>query len=619
MCRSLSSTISLVVILVLALLHSAFGGTNRWTSHGPEGGSVFAMAVDPLNDMVVYAGTAGGVYKTENAGESWTPIHEGMPEELVSAIAISPADHSTLFAGTGEGKVFKSTDAGQHWVALPIPENGGVRSIVITPQVLYAGTERGLLESRNGGTSWEPSSTLPDARIQFLTLSPEGLLFAGVESSLYVTWRGSEWRRVKNSFGPLAMALGPNRTLYSVTPSSIMRSEDFGNTWKFVTALRSRLAPTSLLVSNTGRLYLGTTEGLFEYENNEWTHPIQGNVSVIASGSPLSQRIYAGVLISGAFTRPDSSSEWISVNRGFAHAVTNDVAVAPFSPLTVYAAMPTGVSRSSDGGNSWRSVESNSTEALAIDPHDPNVVFAAQQSLKKSVDGGETWKIVRENLASAIAVAPSDSTIVYAALIDTMSKSVDGGETWTGIGEGLPFSYYGFYYGYGFTATSVTVAPSDPTTVFVGQVEGLFKSIDGGNSWKFVSSAPSVSALAIDPFNSSMVYAALPRDSRPTSQANGLSISRDGGVTWESAGLTQHEVTAIVVDPASATVLYAGTRDGDVYRSDDRGGGWLSFGEGLSSAEIRRLSIDATGKFLYAATSAGVFAYQISDEIESPP
>jgi photosystem II stability/assembly factor-like uncharacterized protein len=615
MSRSVLSIVNFLVVLSLALPQCALAGTNRWTRHGPEGGSVIALAVDPGNDMVVYAGTEAGVYKTENGGESWTAINEGMPEEVVSALAVSLADHSTVFAGTREGKVFKSVDAGQHWAALSIPENPGVRSLAITPQAVYAGTERGLLESHDGGATWEAaSSPLPAARVNFLTLTPEGLLFAGIDSSLYVSWNGKKWRTVKNAFNPLAMALGPDRSLYSATPVSIMRSVDFGNTWKRVTALpMQQTSPTSLLVSDNGRVTLGTPEGLWEWENEEWTHSIPGNINTLAAGSPPSTRTYAGVAISGAFTRADSSAEWVSVNRGIETAETTDVVVAPFSPSTVYAAMPTGVSRSSDGGNSWSTVESNPTRAVAIDSHNPNVVFAAQHSLKKTDDGGETWKIVRPNLPMAIAVAPSNPSVVYAALSDDMAKSTDGGETWSGIsGNGLPFfySYYGYYY-YGVSTASVTVAPSDPATVFLGQYDALYRTIDGGSSWKAVSPMGDVSVVAIDPFSSSIVYAVI--------TAKGTSVSQDGGVTWASLGLADEEVTSIVVDPASATVLYAATRDGDVYRRDDRGGGWVGFSEGLSGAEIRRLSIDATGKFIYAATSAGVFTYQVSDESESPP
>lgn len=616
MSRSLFYIVNSLVVLIFALPEFALAGTNRWTRHGPDGGSVTALAVDPGNDMVVYAGTASGVYKTDNGGESWSPIHEGMPEELVSALAISPADPSTVFAGTAEGKVFRSVDAGQHWAALPIPENPGIRAFAITSQIIYAGTERGLFEGHDGGEIWEAaSSPLPAARVDFLTLTPEGLVFAGIESSLYVSWNGKKWRNVKNAFNPVDFALGPDRTLYSVTHASIMRSVDFGNSWKRVAALPfdqfDQTLPTSLLISDNGRIILGTTAGLVEWDGQRWNDSMSGNINVLAAGSAPSTRIYAGVASSGAFTRADNSAEWVSVNRGIETADTSDVVVAPFSPSTVYAAMPTGVSRSSDGGNSWHSVDSSPTRDVAIDSHNPDVVFAAQDSLKKTEDGGETWKMVRPNPALAIAVAPSNPSVVYAALSDNMAKSVDGGETWTGIsGNGLPFYfYYGYYYNLG--TTSLTVAPSDPATVFIGQYDGLYRTIDAGSSWKKVSPVPDVSVVAIDPFSSSNVYAVL--------TDKGLSVSQDGGVTWASLGLADEEVTSIVVDPAATTVLYAATRDGDVYRSDDRGGGWVRFSEGLSGAEIRRLSIDATGKFIYAATSAGVYAYQISAENESPP
>ena len=91
----------------------ASAGVNTWTTHGPEGGLIYALAIDPVAPATLYAGTdSGGVFKSTNGGESWTAVNAGLTNTTVLALAIDPSAPATLYAGTFGGGVFKSSNGG---------------------------------------------------------------------------------------------------------------------------------------------------------------------------------------------------------------------------------------------------------------------------------------------------------------------------------------------------------------------------------------------------------------------------------------------------------------------------------------------------------------------------
>lgn len=118
---------------------------------------VNSLIMDPENPAVLYAGTTKGAYKTETGAQGWTKVQEGMGESFVSAILFHPFDRSILYAGTQSG-VFKSTDRGSQWKSVSRGlTNFTVRSLAIHPKepsILYAGTQGGLFKSVDGAENW---------------------------------------------------------------------------------------------------------------------------------------------------------------------------------------------------------------------------------------------------------------------------------------------------------------------------------------------------------------------------------------------------------------------------------------------------------------------------------
>jgi photosystem II stability/assembly factor-like uncharacterized protein len=95
----------------------AHAGACVWTSSGPYGGDVRALAINPANPATLYAGTfGGGVFKSTDSGATWAVANSGLTNLAINTLAINASNPATIYTGTNRG-VFKSTDSGGTWVA----------------------------------------------------------------------------------------------------------------------------------------------------------------------------------------------------------------------------------------------------------------------------------------------------------------------------------------------------------------------------------------------------------------------------------------------------------------------------------------------------------------------
>ena len=150
--KSMTSAVKVLLVACLALLVSfsqprqATAGLDVWTGYGPEGGTIRALAIDPVTPTTLYAGSCcGGVFKSTDGGTSWRMINTGLTDTGIRALAIDPVTPTTLYAGTCcGGGVFKSTDGGERWSAINTgltDTNVNVLAIdPLTPTTLYVGS-----------------------------------------------------------------------------------------------------------------------------------------------------------------------------------------------------------------------------------------------------------------------------------------------------------------------------------------------------------------------------------------------------------------------------------------------------------------------------------------------
>src|SRR5439155_25006399 len=147
----------LLSALLVTSSMTAEGGINSWTSIGPEGGSIPALAIDPVTPGTLYARAGGGVFKSVNAGESWSAVNTGLSDQFVLVLAIDPQTPATVYAGTYRG-VFKSINGGGRWSAVNTGlSNRVVVALAIDPQTsatLYAGIfgDGGFNSANDGGS-----------------------------------------------------------------------------------------------------------------------------------------------------------------------------------------------------------------------------------------------------------------------------------------------------------------------------------------------------------------------------------------------------------------------------------------------------------------------------------
>jgi photosystem II stability/assembly factor-like uncharacterized protein len=145
-------------------------GASGWEELGPGnvGGRTLALVIDPGNPRTMFAGTAdGGVWKTSNAGQSWAPVGDLFPSLAVGSLVMDPTNSNIVYAGTGEGSfngdsvrgagVFQTTDGGDHWTQMAgtaTPDFYYVNSMMISPVsgLLYAATSTGVWGF--DGSSW---------------------------------------------------------------------------------------------------------------------------------------------------------------------------------------------------------------------------------------------------------------------------------------------------------------------------------------------------------------------------------------------------------------------------------------------------------------------------------
>ena len=165
-----------------------------WRELGPTNiaGRARTLVFHPQRDTTMYLGAAsGGVWKTTDAGQNWEPIGDMLPNMAVNALAIDPSAPDTLYAGTGEGfgnidavrgaGIFKSVDGGKTWQPLEATRNKTaflfVNKLVISqasPNRIYAATNQGVFRSLDGGASWSIAleRIAPFDGCQDLVLSP---------------------------------------------------------------------------------------------------------------------------------------------------------------------------------------------------------------------------------------------------------------------------------------------------------------------------------------------------------------------------------------------------------------------------------------------------------------
>lgn len=475
--------------------------------------------------------------------------------------------------------IFRSSDGGRHWTAVPELQGWGVEGIVVAasdPNLVYAASSSGLYKSTDRGTTWGRIHPLMSYAVAVSGTDPNVLYVSSRSGLMRSDDGGVTLELVGNGLEPLGpVAVDPlNHDIVYLAAFSndvLYRSTDGGAQWTSISAgLATRVFHT-IAVHPTipNRLFLGTSGEMYRSANSgaSWARIALLPPAITASGyafaiSPAAPSIiYAGTE-RGVFKSTNGGASWDVKRRGWSVLA---LAVDPTNPQNVLAEIDLDLYRSTNGGATFaisnEDLTSFYTETIAVDPRFPSIVYAGGPSgFAKSDDRGRTWTgLSKESVFDAV-VDPVDPSILYGVVNSTLRRSTDGGLTWPVFAGGGPVP--------GGLNLSFRIDPRNAGTIYALLEGSIYRKV-GTGPWESNAELPNGQArfLTVDPTTSAL-YAG---------GAAGLFRSVNGGVTWTPAGPgITGTVVGAAVDPFDANHLFAWNSGYDVFESHDGGGSWTS-------------------------------------------
>ena len=545
----------------------------QWRPIGPfRAGRVSAGAVDPSDSNTYYFGTpGGGVWKSMNAGQTWTPIFDKTGMASIGALAIAPSNPQTIYVGTGEETrgdgVYKSTDAGKSWTNVGLRDTHYIGSIVISATnqddvVVGAigdrtpSPDRGVFHSTDGGKTWTKVLFIDDtAGCPSIIAAPDAprILFATLYPSSGV--RGASLAPPITPGQPPPAPGGPP---FKREPA-IFKSTDAGATW-------TKLAAKGLASPPVGRQALGV---------------------VAKSGG----RIVLAGLQDGLYRSEDGGESWTRANRD-PRITPVGVITDPSDPDLVYVTQ-TALYRSTDGGRTFTAFagapSGDDFQFVWIDPHNSRRLLAGvDQGAIVSVDAGVSWSSWYNQPTGQFYHVITDDRFpyhVYAAQQDSGSVAVPNRSDFGEIGYRDWFSPGGFEFGY------LAPDPLDPDIVFAGGWYRTVVRFDRRTGQIVHVFAPGAKYRSVN--NAPMFFS--PQDPRTLYYGTQFMMkTSDAGMTWTEVspdltdvpGRTQTpprpptpsvpSITTFSLSTVKAGVIWAATNNGIVQMTADAGATWTN-------------------------------------------
>ncbi|MDE2973840.1 MAG: hypothetical protein OXU64_03805 [Gemmatimonadota bacterium] len=606
------------------------GAGLRWRPLGPERraygsfmvtGRVTAIAVHPEDNDIVYAGGAqGGVWKSEDAGGSWTPLTDRECSLAMGSIAIDPVDPEIVYAGTGEQNYQRDS---------------------------YYGC--GVLRTLDGGATWEQLGADPFVRKSATTggayiarvvvdratagSSDSTAVLVASSFGLYrSTSSGESWKLVLEGRATDLLAHPSDSTVFfaAVQENGVYKSEDSGETWDETStgmsldgAKRINLA---ISLSDTDVLY-ATVEtddsegrGLRMYRTGDGADTWE---QVDAAGAPCDYRCYYTNAVAVHPEDPDR------VTFGSVRLYRSDDGGESFEPLSgvpyvdeqllvldtlrdsdaIYLANDGGVHRSLDAGDSWTSLASNLAviqfyRGIALHPSDPGVTLGGtqDQGTLRSSPGSMVWTQVIGGDGGYNAFDAEDPRIWYGEVYWIPGWGT-GGPRKNGrlATRGMDLTEPGLF------LPPLVMDPVDSRRLYFG-TRSLYRTVDAADRWERIYRTSSddevITAIAPAPSDSNTVYAGV--------LYGQVVVTRDGGLTWHSgSGLPDRFIRDLAVhpdDPEQAYAVAGGFLTGHVFHTTDGGRSWRDRSGGLPDHPVHAVLYDpADPSAIYVGTDFGVF------------
>ncbi len=570
-------------------------GTTAYTTSGDEGkGRVCAILIDDQNPQIIYVGApAGGLWKSTDGGQNFTPLTDDLPTLGVSAIALDPSDHNTIYIGTGDDDarvtpsygVYKSTDGGQTWTNLTpsMTTLDYVSQIIVNPsngnEIVFASSD-GVYKSTDGGQTW--TQTL-NAEIREMRMKPGNFnyLYAVSNDRFYRSTNGG------NSFSLVGSGL----------PSS-------SNVTRYVMDV-TPAAPDNVYVlatngSNFVGFYKSTNNGSSfsrTAANDALDHTQQTWYDLAMTVSDTDPNvIFLGEMNLWKSTNGGASfskwNDWDTMDDKYTHA---DIHFLEYYGNTLVVGSDGGAYLSTDNGTHFQNIN----DGLAIsmfyrisaykDANAEHIYGGLQDNGGIAKQPDDHWNIYHGADGMDNALNPTDPQTAYSFIYYGIYLNVtqNGGLTTAG-------GYYGPSYGNWVTPLAMSAGGE----LFAG-FNKVYRLTGGG--WQSVTNnafSGNIDMLYCHPANANVMYAAVNQV---------LYKSTDGGANFSQLHHFSYNVRAVTLNPQNGKIWVAA--GSHVYESTDETN-WTDISAGLP-ADITIHDIVyhpySPNETLYLANDIGVY------------
>lgn len=586
---------------------------DTWTNIGPTTAFYFSYSnitsrmatvqYDPNNGNIIYIGGAfGGVWKSTDAGLTWTAKSDNEVSLSSGSIAIDPANSNIIYYGTGEATysgasyygrgLLKSTNGGDSWTNITsgLPTSSYTSRLVVRPNnsthLLAAMGTSGLYRSTNSGVSW---SQIVSGRCDDVIFSPTG-------DTAYAVGSGTGYRVSVNggasfvSNPTLSMGTRNHISVCKSSPNVMYCAVYSGST---ISVYKSVNAGSTFSQIVIGQNFSGSQAW---YDFYMYVSPFDPDYAYVGS-------------IDIWRTTNGGTTNFTNITNGYSggnvHVDQQNFAFHPTDPNQILSVNDGGIWKSTNKGTSWTNQNTNQTLTqfyrIAADPSNVNhVLGGTQDNGTQRTLGTQNWTAAFGGDGAEVCFhAKNNSYVLGESQNNGVQRSTNGGASWSSATSGL-------------SGSASWVAPilshPDSAGIFYTARSLVFKTTNWGANWFSISSGTSgtIREMAISKSSANLMYA---------SSGSFIYKSTNRGYTYSSVttGLPGRTITSINVHPDSsqvAVLTLSGFGGGHIYKTTNGGSSWNDVSGNLPDSPANDAFIYYPGNStssLYIATDVGVF------------